>query len=278
MLETKVVPVQTPLLKDCIQYFIFFKTSFNEKISYRTFPNTNLCLAIYKQNKIDYVKNEHQNICEIKQGGNSYSSRLFGFHESPFEVYSQSCFEQVCILFHPAGLRAFTNIPYQTLQSENNVFDIVFDNNNYLLDQVFDTSDIFKKAGLLQDFLLKKKRSTFIDDLMNFVIHEINAASGDIKVETLAEMLGINSSTLYRKFNTYTGQNPKDFIQTVRFRAALSLMSKRKYKNLTDLTYHANYYDQSHLIKDFKRYTGEAPHVFQNKVTIEDNELTWIVK
>ncbi len=278
MLETKIVPVQNPLLKDCIQYFIFFKTYFNEKISYRTFPNTNLCLAIYKQNKVDYIKNEHQNICEIKQGGNSYSSRLFGFHESPFEVYSQSCFEQICILFHPAGLRAFTNIPYQTLQSENNVFDIVFDNNNYLLDQVFNTSNISKKAGLLQDFLLKKKRSTFIDNPMNFVINEINAANGDIKAETLAEMLGINSSTLYRRFNSYTGQNPKDFIQTVRFRAALSLMSKRKYKNLTDLTYHANYYDQSHLIKDFKKYTGEAPHIFQRKVTIEDNELTWIVK
>lgn len=278
MLETKILPVQNPLLKDCIQYFIFFKASCNEKISYRTFPNTNLCLALYKQNEVEYLKNTSQNICEIKQGRNSYSSRLFGFHESPFEVYSQSCFEQICILFHPAGLRAFTNIPYQALQSENNVFDIVFDNNNYLLEQIFDIPDISQKVALLQDFLVKKKKNTFIDNPMNFAISEINAAQGDIKAETLAEMLGIHSSTLYRKFNTYTGQNPKDFIQTVRFRAALSLMSKRKYKNLTHLTYNANYYDQSHLIKDFKRYTGETPHIFQKKVTIEDNELTWIVK
>lgn len=156
-METKIVSVQNPLLADCVQYFIFFNSSFDKKISYRTFPNTNVCLAIYKQNKVEYLKNEYQNICEIKHGANSYSSRLFGFHESPLEAHSQSCFEQICILFHPAGLRAFTNIPYQTLQSENNVFDIVFNNNNNLLEQVFDTSDICKKAGLLQDFLLKKK-------------------------------------------------------------------------------------------------------------------------
>lgn len=277
-METKIIPVQNPLLKDCTQYFIFFNASLDEKISYRTFPNTNLCLAIYKQNEVDYLKNEYQNICKIKQGGSSYSSRLFGFHESPFEVYSETCFEQICILFHPAGLRAFTNIPYQALQFENKVFDIVFPNNNYLLDQVFDTSDISKKVSLLQAFLLQKKQSLFISHSMDFAIREINNARGDIKAEALAETMGIHTSTLYRRFNTYTGQNPKDFIQTVRFRTALSLLSKRNYRNLTDLTYHANYYDQSHLIKDFKRFTGEAPNILQRKVTIEDNELTWIVK
>lgn len=51
MLETKRVPVQNPLLADCIHYFIFLEISFNKIISYRAFPNPWCIAQVINNNK-----------------------------------------------------------------------------------------------------------------------------------------------------------------------------------------------------------------------------------
>lgn len=49
---TKIIKPNHSELKDIIQYFIIFKSEDNSSADYTTFPNTNLCLSIYRQNKI----------------------------------------------------------------------------------------------------------------------------------------------------------------------------------------------------------------------------------
>lgn len=51
-MKTEIIKPKHPALKNIIQYFIIFNSDKSQNISYTTFPNTNLCLAIYKQNNI----------------------------------------------------------------------------------------------------------------------------------------------------------------------------------------------------------------------------------
>lgn len=276
-MNTTIVPIQNQVLKEFIQYFIFFNHNLADSFSYQTFPNTNLCLAIYKENEIDYRRNKNENICTISYGRKAFSSCFFGFHEQPFKVNINTALDQVCILFHPAGLRAFTQIPYNELINERDVFNCLFKNNGHILELVFEESDLFKRAALLEAFLLKNLETKRLDFRANLVLEQIYSKRGNVTVYELSKLLKVNESTLYRSFSTSLGQSPKDFIQTVRFRNALSLLLKHQYKSLTELTYLSMFYDQSHFIKDFKKRSGLLPNSLHKNIQLEQSILAWIV-
>lgn len=276
-MNTNIVYLQNPALNACIQCFIFFDHDSQERFSYQTFPNTNLCLTIYKNNIIDYKASENTNLCSVGTGRNSFSSRLFGFHERPFNVDINSSLDQVCILFCPGGLREFTGVPYSELLDQANVFECVFGNRTHVLENIFMQKSPQAKAVLLEGFLAERQMKTSKDPRILFVLDNIYKSKGDITVYDLSRSLKINESTLYRSFMTAVGQSPKDFIQTVRFRNVLKLLLERRYSNLTELTYMATYYDQSHFIKDFKIRSGALPNALCQKIEIEQHMLAWVI-
>ena len=111
---------------------------------------------------------------------------------------------------------------------------------------------------------------------MHWAIQRILKTSGNIKIESLAKDLGINNSTLYNNFILFIGQSPKDFIKTVRFRTALSSLKQQNKVSLTHISYSANYYDQSHFIKEFLQLTSYTPKEVRNRAVVEQGKLIWI--
>jgi AraC-like DNA-binding protein len=276
-METHIVHIRHPALKAYIQYFIFFTQETVDRFSYQTFPNTNLCLAIYKDNNVTYKRSDRENLCTIAPGNSRISSRLFGFHQQPFKVDINSNLDQICILFHPGGLRAITKSPYGELVKEESVFECIFGNHRCFLEDIFERSDPYERGTLLEDFL--SKRIAAHDNLRtHLLLHHIYKLKGSVSVQDLSRSLKINESTLYRSFIASLGQSPKDFIQTVRFRNALSLMLEQQYRNLTELTYTAMFYDQSHFIKDFKKRSGSLPNSLYKNMQLEQRLLAWVVK
>jgi AraC-like DNA-binding protein len=277
-MNTSIVPVHHPALKPYIQYFIFFNYNSSERFSYQTFPNTNLCLTIYKNNKVRYKNSKNQNHCTIDAGCKPFTSRFFGFHEQPFNVDINTSLDQVCILFNPGGLRAFTKNAYGELLEQAEAFECIFGNNRFMLEELFNHTDPQKRVTVLEDFLGKKLLTTGSDPRIQFALDSICKSKGDISVYELSRSLKINESTLYRSFTVALGQSPKDFIQTVRFRNVLKLLLEQQYKNLTELTYKAMFYDQSHLIKDFKMRSGMLPNALLQNIRLEQRLLAWVTE
>ncbi len=255
--------------------FYIFTHENGINFKYRTFPNTNLCLSVYNQNQVEYIRNNIQNSCFIDKSEHGYVSRLFGFHTRPFEVEIKSALEQFCILSHPSGLRAFTRVPYKMLMNKQDVFEMIFQDST-LLTLVFDTPDSNEKAQILESFLLNHIIGSDVDIKLNMALNAITDKKGSISVNELAGMLRLNASTIFRYFNTYVGQSPKEYIQTVRFRYTLNNLLTHKYQNLTELTYIADFYDQSHLIKNFKKNTGNIPSNLPDQIKVEQEKLAWI--
>jgi AraC-like DNA-binding protein len=276
-MNTSIIPVSHPALKAYIQYFIFFTHTTSDRFSYQTFPNTNLCLAIYKENKIRYQRDNTENRCTINAGQQTFSSRLFGFHERPFKVDINTSLDQVCILFHPGGLRAFTKANYNEMIKDDDVFECTFGNQPYLHEEIFERTDPQERAILLEAFLCKRLVAVDSDPRTHFALDHIFKSKGNLTVQDLSRSLKVNESTLYRSFTAALGQSPKDFIQTVRFRNALSLLLEQQCRSLTELTYAAMFYDQSHFIKDFKNRSGMLPNSLYKNIRLEQRMLAWVV-
>ncbi|MEQ8880390.1 MAG: helix-turn-helix domain-containing protein [Cyclobacteriaceae bacterium] len=118
---------------------------------------------------------------------------------------------------------------------------------------------IFETYLTEQSFLGHKR----VDSLIEETISLIKQNKGEIKVKDLYSMFGISKSTLEQKFNREVGLSPKEFCKIEKLNNFLKNYEEFKHDmSLTQLTFKSGYYDQSHLIKDFKYYVDESPKKF----------------
>jgi AraC-like DNA-binding protein len=59
------------------------------------------------------------------------------------------------------------------------------------------------------------------------------------------------------------GLSPKAFARVVRFSAAYRLHEERPGLRWTDIAYQCGYFDQMHLIRDFRDFAGMPPGVIE---------------
>lgn len=275
-MKSIIIKPKNELLKKYVQYFLFFEKIDSTILNYTTFPNKNLCLTIYKQNKIDYLKNANVNNCIITQGNKNFVSKLYGFHKMPFTVDINSCLEQVCIIFNPSALRIFTNESYSDLINSDSVFEDVFSHKNaFLLEQIFEEDNFEKRTEKLESLLLRNLKNEIPDKLKEGLHFISKYNTENITVETLSEKLKVSDSSLFRLFKNNLGQNPQSYLKTIRFRTILHEITNVYHKN-TEIDYLNQYYDQAHFINDFKTYTGYTPKKIIDQVSIQQNDLTWI--
>jgi AraC-like DNA-binding protein len=82
-------------------------------------------------------------------------------------------------------------------------------------------------------------------------------------ISDLASELGISHGHLDREFSTWTGLTPRALSRILRLRALLTGLDVFAPVNWTELAARWGWYDQSHFIRDFKRYTGVTPSGYQ---------------
>lgn len=78
-------------------------------------------------------------------------------------------------------------------------------------------------------------------------------------VTEIARMSNLSLSSLERYFKKESGMTPKKFLLHNRFRLVLQDIARPGATDWQDLIYRYNYYDQTHLIKEVKRFSGLTP-------------------
>ena len=78
----------------------------------------------------------------------------------------------------------------------------------------------------------------------------------------LARSVGLTPRTLQRRFRAEVGIGPTLLRRILRFRAAFRLLERLPPGRWSRVAPRAGYFDQAHLIRDFRRFAGGAPSVF----------------
>jgi transcriptional regulator GlxA family with amidase domain len=82
----------------------------------------------------------------------------------------------------------------------------------------------------------------------------------EVRVDDAAKRLGVTTRHLRRAFAENIGIGPKDFARTVRLqRAVLGAATSKDWGRIAG---EAGYYDQAHLIADFRDLIGLTPGAF----------------
>lgn len=98
--------------------------------------------------------------------------------------------------------------------------------------------------------------------LFPYILGLIHKHQGKITVETLSAKIGISRQAVARLFFNKTGMSPKYYSRLVHFNALLFFLKSNPQTSWLDLIHRFDYYDQSHLIKDFYFFTGCSPKTY----------------
>lgn len=86
--------------------------------------------------------------------------------------------------------------------------------------------------------------------------------AGRLTVEELAQASGIGRKRLSGLFRRQIGLTPKALARVLRFKSAINLLTGVERVPWVELAAHCGYYDQAHLIRDFRAFSGYAPGEF----------------
>ena len=92
-----------------------------------------------------------------------------------------------------------------------------------------------------------------------------------VRIEDVARQLGVTARHLRRAFTMTVGVAPKDYMRAVRLQRAVR--SAGASKDWARIAAEAGYYDQSHLIADFRELIGLTPGAFMKRSEHEPSVL-----
>ena len=93
----------------------------------------------------------------------------------------------------------------------------------------------------------------------------MRGANGTMPVSKVAAAAHATVRTLERNFKQSSGYTVKDVSALMRFEQVRNRLWHHPDSNLAGLAYELGYTDQSHLSREFKRYTGTTPAAFARK-------------
>lgn len=85
---------------------------------------------------------------------------------------------------------------------------------------------------------------------------------GRVRIDDLARLAGLSQRHLRRVFLEQTGLSPKMFCRVVRFRNLLRRIQNPRATNWVVQALEAGYYDQSHLVNEFREFAGVSPNEY----------------
>lgn len=203
-------------------------------------------IGLFTQNNGDMIFNGHFVFFEIMFKANGFNTI---FKIRPTEVNNQMLFADE--VFKP-GVKTF----YEQLGMAKGVNEMAL------------VADAFFLA-----YLKKQKRIDYKDSI-TLISNTILKNRGIINIGTLAYDANMSIRSFERRFVDQVGIPPKLFCNITRFNHALALKFKFPQHDWTSVALACGYFDQTHLIKHFKKFTGFTPLVFQKQSHLAKVEFT----
>ena len=251
------------LLQPYIRYYWVFKS--NQLLNTLTFPIGCPQIIFHKQAPL-YIPelNTTQDRLTIS-GQVNFSSHL----------YANGNLEMIVVVFHPHAMSMFLNMPISLFYNQEvSGYSIENKSLNELATRIFDCENNSICISYIEKWLV----SQIADNLANttYRIKRIDAAiqqiyiTPQISVTELSSIACLSKKQFERLFHSFVGINPKEYARIVRFQKALKQMQHYSDEiNQAQIAYASGYADQSHFIREFKKFSGYTPMSLLNNSSLK---------
>ena len=193
-----------------------------------------------------------------------------GMMSRPHRVEVTTPVLTVAVRFLPGAARAFFGLPLHLLEDGHPALSDLWPRHEAeaLAAALWERErTLAQRLATIEAALLARLRRHEADRgerLVRAAIKLIERSGGTLRVEELAQSLGVSRQHLALQFRERVGLNTKTFAMVCRFRRASSALREAHGAALdwAGLASECGYYDQSHLIHEFRQFAGETPQAF----------------
>ena len=201
-----------------------------------------------------------------------------GFDRQPLTVLIGPQFSRVNIKVHsqlsavrvdflPGGMYRMLGIPmHELFDGGFDAFDFFGTEMRSINEQMQHLTDLEEGKNIVEKFLLKQVRSLKeilpFDAAMRLLLNN----NGNIAIEKTASLSCLSMKQFERKCRERIGMNPKMYARILKFSKAYRLHEAFPQLSWTKIAFEAGYYDQMHMIRDFKVFAGVNPSVIEQQL------------
>lgn len=218
-------------------------------------------LLFYCNHPVSMAKSDNANY-ELQP-----NSVLLGPQFSRVNVKVNRQLRAIRVDFIPGGMHRMLGIPM------NELFDSGYDATDFfgpkmkeINEQLRNVSKLEEGKAIVEKFLLGQlshmKGKLPFDDAIRMLMNN----NGAIAIETTASMACLSLKQFERKCQERIGMNPKLYARILRFSKAYRIHEAHPELNWTLIAYESGYYDQMHMIRDFKVFAGANPTVIEHQL------------
>jgi AraC-like DNA-binding protein len=172
----------------------------------------------------------------------------------------QGTFQSFVVMFQVQGLTDLFGVPSSEITNHTYDAYAVLGKPISELGQRLGNCETFQQRGSVANhFFWERLQHARAVDRMTFAADQILNSSGNLSTADLAGQAGIGVRQFQREFSGRFGVSPKLFSRIVRFQNALDTKARSSTKSWTDVAQELGYYDQMHMVHDFREFTGESP-------------------
>jgi AraC-like DNA-binding protein len=193
------------------------------------------------------------------------ASNLDAQRNVPITIVQRGAVAIVGVRFRTGGVSPFVRQQMNRYTNRTPGITEVFGDDAEPLEASLSTrrSDIDAQKEVLDAFFLARMEIDESYASFTAAKAQIEQEGGLEQVETTSRDAGISPRNLGRLFARYLGFSPKYFARIVRFQKALRILMKDAETSLGSVAAECGYFDQSHFVKDFRRFTGGVPRGYK---------------
>lgn len=269
----KTISPTSPILKKYIECFYIYEGKANSTFKYVAFPHFNTGLSFFKGASV-HRQNWSLQISENIDVG--VHIEILGKYTTPVLIEYNGKLKEVSIVFKPLGLNRFFKDNYLSLAPKFSQ-ELTNDVWGQFGESLFSGNDDISK---IETFLLSQIWENYELFSIENSLTLLENSNEQISVSDIANKLGLNLKTFQRHFQKHMGCSPVEYRRIYRFRSLLSnKWNNTLIKNLTKISYEEGYYDQSYLIKEFRKITNHNPKdFFKSTSKVDGDKIIWEIK
>jgi AraC-like DNA-binding protein len=192
---------------------------------------------------------------------NQPATIISGQLRSSISIMSTGRVELFGVRFHPGGAYPLLRMPMRVLSDRVEPLDSVIGADADEISETIEAANDFEgRVRAFERFCFERMNGSGTgNDLAARLVQSVIAHRGPFSVSELSVSSGLGERTLERIFQRFVGLSPKTFARIVRFQHVVRRIEAAESESLLDTALDLGYYDQSHMIREFREFAGKSP-------------------
>ena len=172
-------------------------------------------------------------------------------------------FRDFAVVFGPTGFHRLVGVPMVELANRvHEASELLGGSARQLHDQLHGAAGLEEMAQIAEAYFSRLVEGARRFHPVQIAAAEVIARHGAVSVDKLARTAELSPRQFERKFAEQVGMSPKLYCRVSRLSFLMRLKEADPQRTWTELTFLAGYFDQNHLVKEFKALAGAVPSEF----------------